>query len=88
MNFIEELYYGNINPCEKKLESNSQCAKALERFCMVEEKLSKELKGEELSWFIEAVNASDEITACTGLENFKTGFVLGARMMAECFDQI
>ena len=38
MNFIEELYYGNINP-------------------------------------------SDEISAASGVENFKIGFKLGVKMM-------
>lgn len=45
MNIIEELYYGNIRPCEKSIRSGSQYAKALERFCKIEEKLGKELKG-------------------------------------------
>lgn len=33
MNFIEELYYGNINPNEKHFDRDTQYAKALERFC-------------------------------------------------------
>ena len=33
MNFIEELYYGNLNPSEKRYDRDSQYAKALETFC-------------------------------------------------------
>ena len=32
MNFIEELYYGNINPNEKKPNRNTQLSKAMELF--------------------------------------------------------
>ena len=87
MNIIEELYYGNIRPCEKSIRSGSQYAKALERFCKIEEKLGKELKGKKLKLFYEAVNTFNEMTACAEFESFRTGFVLGARMMNESFDK-
>lgn len=43
MNFIEELYYGNINPNEKRFEKDTQFAKALETFCENESKLTEAL---------------------------------------------
>ncbi len=85
MNFIEELYYGNINPNEKRFDIDSRYAKALELFCKNENKLNKKLKGEELQLFNDLVNASDEVIACTGTENFKMGFILGVQLMADCF---
>lgn len=85
MNFIEELYYGNINPNEKRFENNTQFTKALERFCKNESKLTEALTGENLKLFIDMVNAADEITACTSVDNFKIGFILGVRMMIDCF---
>ncbi len=33
MNFIEGLYYGNINLNEKRFDRDTQYAKALEQFC-------------------------------------------------------
>lgn len=44
MNFIEELYYGNLNPSEKRYDRDSQYAKALETFCKNEKILSEMLK--------------------------------------------
>ena len=85
MNFIEELYFGNINPNEKRFEKGTQFAKALERFCENESKLTETLTGENLELFIDMVNAADEITACTSVDNFKIGFVIGVRMMIDCF---
>ncbi len=85
MNFIEELYYGNINPNEKRFEKDTQFAKALETFCENESKLTEALTGENLKLFIGMVNTADEITACTSVDSFKIGFILGVRMMIDCF---
>ena len=85
MNFIEELYYGNIRPCEKCFDRDSQYAKALELFCKNENNLTKALSEENLKIFNDFVNASDEVIECTGTENFKMGFILGVQLMADCF---
>lgn len=83
MDFIEELYYGNIKPCEKRFYKDSQYAKALDIFCKNEESLTKMLSGEKLNLFLDLVNASDEISAVSNLECFKTGFRLGVNMMCD-----
>ena len=41
MNFIEELYYGNINPNEKRYDGHTDYAKAMRRFCNSENELNK-----------------------------------------------
>ena len=43
------------------------------------------LKGDALKRFNKLVDASDELSACTGTENFKMGFILGVQLMADCF---
>ena len=85
MNFIEELYYGNIKPSEKRYDRNSQYAKALDLFCKNEKILSDTLEGDTLKLFNKLVDASDEISACTAAENFKLGFILGVQLMTDCF---
>ena len=64
---------------EKKLPYE----KALKTFSDFESKLTKELNGENLKFFNELVNASDEISATSGVENFKIGFRLGILMMCD-----
>lgn len=81
--FLEELYYGNINPNEKLFNQSSNYGKALRTFCKNEEKLSKELLDESLNLFNSLVNAHDEITATTAIENFKLGFRLGVQMICD-----
>ena len=85
MNFIEELYYGNINPNEKRYKEATPYDKALNIFTANEDKLKEALSGEHLKLFNELVNASDEISATSGVENFKIGFILGVQLMADCF---
>lgn len=84
-NFIEELYYGNINPNEKKFVRNTQYSKALETMSKIEAEVLNKFSDEDKKLFIDMINASDELSACTSVENFKIGFVLGVRMMIDCF---
>jgi len=83
MSFIEELYYGNINPNENRNRKQLPYEKAVRTFSDIESKLTKELNGEYLKLFNDLVNASDEISATSGVENFKIGFRLGVLMMCD-----
>ena len=83
MNFIEELYYGNINPNEKRYKKATPYDEALSVFTANEDKLKEALSGEHLKLFNDLVNASDEISATNGVENFKIGFRLGVKMMCD-----
>ncbi len=85
MNFIEELYFGNINPNEKRFDRDSQYARSLEEFCKNENNLSDMLSAEQQQLFNQLVNAHDEITSCTTIEYFKIGFILGVQLMTDCF---
>ena len=83
MSFLDELYYGNINPNESRNRKKLLYEKALKTFSDIESKLTKELNGENLKLFNELVNAGDEISATSGVENFKIGFRLGVMMMSD-----
>ena len=86
MNFIEELYYGNINPNEKKGVMSLIYKNLVKYFCQKEKKLSETLEEDNLEKFNELMNINDEISAMGNLENFKIGFALGVQMMCDCFD--
>ena len=91
MNFIEELYYGNINPNEKRYDKDTHYAKTMRKFCDSENELGKMLKGKPLHLVNDLINASDEIVAITSIENFKLGFRLGVQMICDsliCDDSI
>ena len=84
MSFIEQMYYGNINPGDGA-RYDSESALVLKRFCKNEEKLTKMLKGESLKLFNGLVNASDELVALSGKENFVFGFRFAVQLMCDCF---
>ena len=91
MNFIEELYHGNINPNEKRYDKDTHYAKTMRKFCDCENELGKMLKGKSLHLVNDLINASDEIVAITSIENFKLGFRLGVQMICDsliCDDSI
>ena len=83
MSFLDELYYGNINPNENRNRKPLPYEKAVRTFFDIENKLSKELNGGDLKLFNELVNASDEISATSDVEKFKIGFRLGVLMMCD-----
>ena len=83
MSFLDELHYGNIHPNENRNRRPRPYEKAVRTFSDIENKLSKELNGENMKLFNELVNASDEISATSGVENFKIGFRLGVLMMCD-----
>ena len=48
MSFLDELYYGNINPNESRNRKKLPYEKAIKTFSDIESKLAKELNGENL----------------------------------------
>ena len=63
MNFIEELYYGNNNPNEKRYDKDTLYAKIMRKFCDSENELGNMLNGKPLHLVNDLINASDEIVA-------------------------
>ena len=83
MSFLEELYYGNLNPNVKCFDKNTEYGKAMNSFSSCEDRLNELLDGKELKIFNDLVNANDKLTAVTDIENFKIGFRLGVQMICD-----
>lgn len=90
MNILEELYFGNINPNEKKFERSSGYAK----FCKImtdnEHKLTEFLAAlpnaeNEQHLLTQMINAQSEVSGYSETERFIEGFRLGARFMLDMF---
>ena len=84
MTFLDDLYYGNIKPIDSEFVKNSEFDKALKIFCSCENELHKALDENADETLISLINSHNELLTITGLENFKTGFRLGAKMMCAC----
>ncbi len=82
--FIEEFYYGNIEPQVYSSELNKEL-KMLSVLTEKEELLTARLNGEEKDLFSKYVNAYKEFLAFSIADGFISGFRLGARFVYDTF---
>lgn len=80
-NFLEELYYGNVDPQARGYRK----VKVSENINELEEKLTERLSGEDKALFLDFCNAYGELMGESGLDSFLVGFRLGAKMTFDTF---
>ncbi len=84
---LEDLYFGNIAPYEKRMAASSELQRLAKRAADCEGQLTERLNEEERQLLNVLTNAQQEIDSITAMENFILGFRLGVRLMAECMDE-
>lgn len=84
-NFIEELYYGNIDPQARGFKNGSYLKKQMTILSESEALLTDRLTGDDKKLFLTFVNASDIILGESELDSFIVGFRLGARLILDTF---
>ena len=84
---LEDLYYGNITPCEQQMTTGSGLKRAVERVAKCEEQLMELLNEEGQQILTRLTRSQQEANSITATENFVLGFRLGIRLMAECMDE-
>lgn len=84
-NFIEELYYANIEPQELSTELSAKLQKKLSKLTEKEEQLTAKLNGEEKDLFLNYVSAYVEFSSLSNEDSFISGFRLGARFTYDTF---
>ena len=83
--FIEEVFYGNIDPQEKSIRKNKRVRRELKLLSENEDYFLKELAGEPQKRFLEYVDAWGIVNGESTLDSFITGFRLGARFAYDTF---
>lgn len=83
--FIEEFYYGNIEPQARSTKCNSAMSKELQILSDAEEYLTEKLTDEGKSKFLYYVNAWSVVNGESNLDSFIMGFRLGARFTVDTF---
>ena len=83
--FIEQFYYGNIEPQERSTKMNKSAQKQLEIMVNSEEILSKTLTEELEKLFLAYVDAWHEVNSESNLDSFIMGFRLGAAFTYDTF---
>ncbi len=84
-NFIEELYYGNINPQERTTGRNETLQEQMAILTQSEDFLTKNLPEDHRKSFTAFSNAWDIINGESNLDNFILGFRLGASFAYDTF---
>ena len=76
--FIEEFYYGNIDPQARSTKQNNAVQKQMEVLMLNEDFLTESLSGENKKKFLDFVNAWSVVNGESNLDSFMMGFRLGA----------
>ena len=80
---LEDLYYGNITPCDKRIKPGTTLQQTLDEAEQCEERLTAKLDDEGKALLHRLVDAENEASSTIALENFILGFRLGMRLAVE-----
>lgn len=83
--FIEQFYYGNLDPQTRTLQNGSHEAALLEKLCDIEDKLDELLVGDDKALFRRYADIYSELLSISACDGFVNGFRLGARFAVDTF---
>ena len=83
--FIEEFYYGNLDPQARSTRENKTVQKQMEVLMLNEDFLTEALSGENKKRFLDFVNAWGVVNGESNLDSFIMGFRLGANFTYDTF---
>ena len=84
-NFIEEFYYGNLDPQARSTKENKTVQKQMEVLMLNEDFLTEHLSGESKKKFLDFCNAWGVVNGESNLDSFIMGFRLGANFTYDTF---
>ena len=83
--FIEEFYYGNLDPQARSTKQNKTVQKQMEVLMLNEDFLTEKLSGESKKKFLEFANAWGVVNGESNLDSFIMGFRLVAKFAYDTF---
>lgn len=83
--FIDDFYYGNIEPQNSKLNQNRLFRKKMNALSESEKELFELLKEDELSLFESYTDAWSYVNGETNRDSFRNGFKIGAKFIIDIF---
>ena len=84
-NILEDLYYGNLSPCQRTVRPDSKVRKLMQKQSDLESKLSESFTAEQREIFEQYLSLGADLLDANCLDSFITGFRLGARFTHEIF---
>lgn len=83
--FIEEFYYGNIDPQSRSTKENKTVQKNMEVLMLNEDFLTENLSGESKKKFLEFSNAWSVVNGESNPDSFIMGFRFGTQFTYDTF---
>lgn len=84
-NILEDLYYGNLSPCQRTVRPGSRIKKLMQKQSDLEAKLNGSFTEEQRAKFEQYLSVCADLLDANCLDNFITGFRLGAQFAHETF---
>ncbi len=84
-NILEDLYYGNLSPCQRAVHPDSRVKKLMQKQSDLEAKLNESFTEEQRANFEQYLSVCVDLLDANILDNFITGFRLGAQFTHETF---
>ena len=84
-NILEDLYYGNLSPCQRAVRPDSRVQKLAQKQSALESKLNGSFTEEQQANFEQYLSLCADLLDANCLDCFATGFRLGARFTHEIF---
>ncbi len=84
-NILEDLYYGNISPCQRAVCPDSRVQKLAQKQSDFESKLNESFTEEKRANFEQYLTVTADLLDANCLDSFIIGFRFGARFTHETF---
>ena len=84
-NILEDLYYGNLSPCQRTVRPDSRVKKLMQKQSGLEAKLNESFTEEQRANFEQYLSLCADLLDSNCLDSFITGFRLGAQFAHEIF---
>ena len=84
-NILEDLYYGNLSPCQRAVRPGSRVKKMMQKQSDLESKLNGSFAEEQRANFEQYLSVCADLLDANTLDSFITGFRLGAQFAHETF---
>ena len=84
-NILEDLYYGNLSPCQRATRPGSCVKKLMQKQSDLEAKLNGSFTEEQRASFEQYLSITADLLDANCLDSFITGFRLGAQFTFDTF---
>lgn len=83
MNYIKDLYYGNINSSIQRFTNKSQCGKLLKKQAEIYDDLVETLDIDSMEQFKKLCELQSQINDISSVDNYAMDFRDGAKLMID-----